>query len=92
MKTEFTKSFAKDLKKHAKDKKLLTRIKEIILEVEAAEDTTAINNLKKLKKLKAEGSYFRIRSGNYRLGLIIDGETVTFVRALPQKEIYRYFP
>ncbi|MBU4357631.1 MAG: type II toxin-antitoxin system RelE/ParE family toxin [Proteobacteria bacterium] len=89
MKTEFTKSFAKDLKKHAKDKKLLTRIKEIILEVEAAEDTTAINNL---KKLKAEGSYFRIRSGNYRLGLIIDGETVTFVRALPRKEIYRYFP
>lgn len=89
MKTEFTKSFAKDLKKHARDKKLLARIKEIILEVEAAEDTTAINNL---KKLKAEGSYFRIRSGNYRLGLIIDGETVTFVRALPRKEIYRYFP
>jgi len=89
MKTEFTKSFAKDLKKHAKDKKLLTRIKEIILEVEAAEGTTAINNL---KKLKAEGSYFRIRTGNYRLGLIIAGETVTFVRALPRKEIYRYFP
>ncbi len=89
MKTEFTKSFAKDLKKYARDKKLLARIKEIILEVEAAEDTTAINNL---KKLKAEGSYFRIRSGNYRLGLIIDGETVTFVRALPRKEIYRYFP
>jgi hypothetical protein len=43
----FTKSFAKDLKKHAGDKKLLARIKEIILEVEAADSITAINNLKK---------------------------------------------
>jgi mRNA interferase RelE/StbE len=89
MKIAFTKSFAKDLKKHAGDKKLLARIKEIILEVEAADSITAINNL---KKLKSEGSYFRIRSGNYRVGLIIDGDTATFVRALHRSEIYRYFP
>lgn len=36
MKTAFTRSFAKDLKRHAKDKNLLSRIQEIILEVEAA--------------------------------------------------------
>lgn len=66
MKTAFTKSFAKDLKKHAGEKKLLTSIQEIIQEVEAADSLTAINNL---KKLKAEGSYFRIRSGNFRIGL-----------------------
>jgi mRNA interferase RelE/StbE len=89
MKTAFAKSFAKDLKRHARDKNLLARIKEIILEVEAAADITSINNL---KKLKAEGSYFRIRSGNYRIGLIIDGETVTFVRVLNRSEIYHYFP
>lgn len=89
MKTAFTKSFAKDLKRHAKDKKLLPRIQEIILEVEAADSISTINNL---KKLKAEGSYFRIRSGNYRLGLTIDGDTVTFVRVLHRSEIYRYFP
>lgn len=89
MKTAFTKSFTKDLKRHAKDTKLLTRIQEIILEVEAADSIPAINNL---KKLKAEGSYFRIRFGNYRIGLIIDGDTVTFVRTLHRSEIYRYFP
>lgn len=89
MRTEFRKSFVKDLKRHAKDKQLLARIQGIILEVEAADTLTAINNL---KKLKAEGSYFRIRSGNYRLGLIVKNETVTFVRALHRSEIYRYFP
>lgn len=89
MKTAFTKSFVKDLKKHAKDKNLLGCIKQIIQEVEAADSITAINNL---KKLKAEGLYYRIRSGNYRLGLSIDGDTVTFVRALHRSEIYRYFP
>ena len=89
MKTAFKKSFAKDLQRHGKNKNLLARIQKIILEVEAADCLITINNL---KKLKAEGSYFRIRSGNYRLGLIIEGETVTFVRALHRSEIYRYFP
>jgi len=89
MKTAFTRSFAKDLKRHAKDKNLLSRIQEIILEVETAASITTISNL---KKLKAEGPYFRIRSGDYRLGLIIDGDTVTFVRTLHRSEIYRYFP
>jgi Cytotoxic translational repressor of toxin-antitoxin stability system len=89
MKTAFKKSFAKDLKRHGKNKNLLARIQKIILQVEVAESFATINNL---KKLKAEGSYFRIRSGNYRLGLIIEGKTVTFVRVLHRNEIYRYFP
>jgi len=89
MKTAFRKSFAKDLKRHAKNKDLLARIQDTILQVEAANSITAIKNL---KKLKSEGSYFRIRSGDYRLGLIIESETVTFVRVLHRSEIYRYFP
>lgn len=89
MKTAFSKSFVKDLKRHVKNKKLLSSIQKIILEVEAAADLIGINNL---KRLKAEGSYYRIRSGSYRLGLIVDGETVIFTRVLHRKEIYRYFP
>lgn len=89
MNTAYKKSFSKDLKRHAKNQKLLDLIKEIILEVEAANKITDIDNL---KKLRAEGKYYRIRSGDYRIGLIIDGETVTFIRALHRSEIYRYFP
>jgi mRNA interferase RelE/StbE len=89
MKTEFRKSFTKDLKRQAKDKNLLTHVQKIILEVEAAGDTMKIGNL---KKLKAEGSYYRIRVGSYRIGLVIENDTVVFVRILNRGEIYRYFP
>lgn len=57
MKTEFRKSFVKDLQRQAKDKNLMAHIQKIILEVEDAGDTLKISNL---KKLKAEGSCFRI--------------------------------
>ena len=45
-----------------------------------------------LKKLRGERNYFRIRIGDYRLGLKIEGQLVTLVRIINRKEIYRYFP
>lgn len=89
MKVEFKQSFAKDLKKKSKDRKLLIKVEQIIKQVDEASDTHQIQNL---KKLKADGSFYRIRSGNYRLGLIIDGDTAIFIRLLHRSEIYRYFP
>ena len=89
MKTEFKKSFAKDLKKRSQEKKLLTHVQEVIQGVEGAESLQEINNL---KKLKAEGGYYWIRLGDYRIGLKIEEETVVFVRFLHRSEIYRYFP
>ncbi|MFZ1985402.1 MAG: type II toxin-antitoxin system RelE/ParE family toxin [Desulfatitalea sp.] len=89
MKVEFKKSFAKDLKKKSDDRKLLDKVKQIIEHVDHADDISQISNL---KKLKAQGDFYRIRSGEYRIGLFIEGETVTFVRLLHRSEIYRYFP
>jgi mRNA interferase RelE/StbE len=89
MKTAFRKSFTTDLKRYENDKRLLARIRGAILEVEEA---GSINSITNLKRLKAEGSYYRIRVGNYRIGLIIESETATFVRVLHRSEIYRYFP
>ncbi|GIX48890.1 MAG: toxin RelE [Candidatus Tectimicrobiota bacterium] len=88
MKLEFRASFAKDLKR-IRDKPLLRRVKETINDVEAA---TSIREIKDLKKLRTEGRYYRIRLGDYRIGLIIEGDTVIFVRILHRSEIYRYFP
>jgi mRNA interferase RelE/StbE len=84
VKTTFKKSFTKDLETYNRDKTLLARIQEAILEVEAADSITSIKNL---KKLKAEGSYYRIRVGNYRIGLIVENEIVTFVRVLHRSQI-----
>lgn len=45
-----------------------------------------------LKRLRAKGPYYRIRVGDYRLGLSIENDRATFVRILHRREIYRYFP
>jgi mRNA interferase RelE/StbE len=85
---EFRKSFARDLKK-TKEKQLLQQIKEIVEEIEHAPTVGAINNL---KQLKGGENYYRIRLGDYRIGLKLEHETVVFVRFLHRKEIYRFFP
>ena len=45
-----------------------------------------------IKKLKADGDYYRIRVGDYRIGLTEDEGAIAFVRVLHRKEMYRYFP
>jgi mRNA interferase RelE/StbE len=87
--TAFRESFAKDLRKNRRNRDLLSHLREIILEVEAAESIAHIRNL---RRLKSDGPYFRIRAGNYRVGLIVERDTVIFVRVLHRKEVYRYFP
>lgn len=39
----------------------------------------------------AKGHY-RIRVGEYRIGVRIMGDMVTFVRVLERKDLYKYFP
>ncbi len=56
------------------------------------DDADRMDEIRNLKKLRAEGNYYRIRLGDYRIGLTIEGDTVCFVRILHRSEIYRYFP
>lgn len=89
MRTQFTKSFAKDLRKHRKNPNLLRQVQRIIEDVEQIE---AITELVNLKQLKAEGLYYRIRIGDYRIGITIEDGLITFIRVLHRREIYRFFP
>ena len=88
MKTAFKESFARDLKA-VRDKKLAKRVRDVI---EAVEQATSLSALPHLKKLKGEHNYFRLKVGEYRIGLVVEGNTVVFVRFLARKDIYRYFP
>ncbi len=36
--------------------------------------------------------FFRLRVGDYRIGLAVDGDTVDVVRVLHRRDIYRAFP
>lgn len=88
MKTAFRKSFLKDIQKTT-NPKLKNSIREVIQHVEDANDVSSIKNLKKLSGYKA---YYRIRLGDFRIGLEISNNTVTFVTFDNRKDIYKKFP
>lgn len=52
----------------------------------------SIEQIRNLKKLKEGENAYRIRVGDYRIGIFIEGDTITFARILHRREIYRYFP
>lgn len=73
MRTDFRINFARDLRRRKNDSDFLDRVKEVIEDVELAETTSRITNL---KNLKGESGYYRIRFGNYRIGIKIEGDLV----------------
>ena len=88
MKVRFKRSFVQDLER-VKDKELKERVRETIARVEGAQTLQEIGSV---RKLRGGERYYRVRIGDYRLGLILEGHTVVFVRFLHRKDVYRYFP
>ena len=88
MQVEFSKTFKQDLK-NLKDSKVLKRIQKVVEEVELA---NALSEIRNIKLLQGHEDFYRIRVGDYRVGLFVEGEVVAFVRVLHRKEVYRYFP
>jgi len=88
MNVDFKSSFLRDIKK-VKDADLLRLID---LEIISAENAATINNIDSLKKLSGHKTAYRIKINDYRIGLVIDNETITFVRFLHRKDIYKFFP
>jgi mRNA interferase RelE/StbE len=85
---EFKASFVRDLKK-IKDKKLKAQVQGVI---EAVEQARSLQEIENIRKLKGSDRYYRVRVGDYRIGLSVEKDTVTFVRFLHRKDVYRYFP
>ena len=88
MQVEFRKTFKQDLK-NLKDGKVLKRIQKVVEEVELAK---ALSEIRNIKLLQGHEDFYRIRVGDYRIGLFVEEKTVAFVRILHRKEVYRYFP
>ena len=87
MRVDFKRSFLRDLKR-IRGAAIKERVRETIQLVEQAEH---LQDIKNLKKLTHGDRYYRIRIGDYRLGLILEGDTLIFVRFLHRKDLYRYF-
>lgn len=86
---EFDKSFEKCIAK-LKDKEVKDRLIQIIYSFDEAK---SIHDIKNIKKIVGFKSYYRIRIGDYRLGIELVAEnTVRFIIMAHRKEIYRKFP
>jgi mRNA interferase RelE/StbE len=85
---DFKKSFLKGLK-NLSNKRLKNSINECIVQIEAVENITQIKNI---KKLSGYDNYYRIRVGDYRIGIKIEEQIVYFVVFEHRKDIYKGFP
>jgi mRNA interferase RelE/StbE len=89
MKIIYTKTFLKDLAKVAPAKRRL-QIERFVFELLAS--ATSIESVGSIEKMKGYKNYYKIRFGEYRVGLSISNSVVEIKRVLNRKEIYKYFP
>jgi mRNA interferase RelE/StbE len=88
MNVKFESRFEKDLKL-IKDRSLLEKLKQVILTCKQAE---ALGEITNLKKMQGYDGFYRIRLGDYRVGVEVLGNEIIFVRFLHRKDIYKFFP
>ena len=88
MELEFRDSFLKDVK-HIKQAAVKKKITAVIVESRKA---TSLLDLKNVKKLEGTNDYYRIRIGDYRIGVKLQDKKLIFLRCLNRKDICRYFP
>jgi mRNA interferase RelE/StbE len=85
----YGKRFSKDLdaiRYESKSKADLLKLTEKIREAGSPAD------LKYVKKIEGYQGYFRIKLGDYRLGLKVRQNSVELIRFIHRKDIYRRFP
>ena len=82
------KSFQRDVNKIT-DLNLLRRLRDKINEINQLPSFSKIPNK---KKLQSYNSYYRIKIGNYRIGLMVKDNKIILIRFLHRKDIYKYFP
>ncbi len=71
-----------------KNPKVAENILDTIENIEAAQTWQDIKELKRLKGVIA----YRIRIGDYRIGVLIENDTVEFISVAHRKEFYNTFP
>ncbi|MBI2949318.1 MAG: type II toxin-antitoxin system RelE/ParE family toxin [Verrucomicrobia bacterium] len=85
MTVAFKASFNHDLEAIT-DARLLRRVESVM------DEADSLAGFPQLKRLRGCSASYRVRIGDFRLGLHVIGECVTCVRFLHRREIYRYFP
>ncbi len=91
MRVLYRTSFLRDLKKLKKQPSDYEAIYHLAFEILPHVDH--LQDLPHLKPLTGYPGRYRLRLGDYRLGLeVVEDDTVEVVRVLPRRDFYRYFP
>jgi mRNA interferase RelE/StbE len=88
MKVKFLSKFNNDLDKVSSEA-LKKKLIKIIEDFESANNIFEINNI---KKLKGDNISYRVRLGDYRIGIYYENNIVEFARFVHRKDIYKVFP
>ena len=89
MKVLYRKLFLKDLEKLRKQP-IYEEIIELAFTV--LPEAKQLRDVSGVKAMRIHPKRYRIRIGNYRIGVEVEGETVEVMRVLHRGEFYRYFP
>lgn len=84
----FDKSFSKSLDKIGN----AIALKNTLKAIEKCEKANALQEIPNLKKLKGYKSYYRIKIGDYRIGVEIENDVIDFILISHRKNIYNLFP
>jgi mRNA interferase RelE/StbE len=85
----YGKRFSKDLDSMRHEAKVKRTLLELIESLKAAD---SLSDLKDVRKIEGYRGYFRIKLGDYRLGIKAGKNRIELIRFLHRKDIYRRFP
>ncbi len=85
---KISKTFDKDISR-IKDQELKQSVFDIIKLTQQVSD---LRGIPQLKKLRGHKDFYRIRLGQYRVGIVITKDTVEFLILDHRKDIYKRFP
>ena len=88
MQIEITKKFGKQVDK-CQDEKVKAKLSAVIRNIIAAHKLSEIKNLKKLRGHK---EFYRIRMGEYRIGIAYRNKRIILAAFDHRSDIYKYFP
>ena len=88
MKASFNRAFLKELSNIPSR----TRLKIENLVFQEVSGYSSLTDIPTIKKLKGYKHYYRIRVGDYRIGIKIIDNEISFERVMHRSEIYKRFP
>lgn len=89
MRVEYRTAFLKDLKK-LKGQPIYDQVYHVVFEV--LPEAKSLRDIPDVKHMVGYSRKYRIRLGDYRVGIEYDRQKVEVMRVLHRREFYRYFP